>query len=304
MPPKYLVYDIECIPETELQDDWLKEKAKLEGEGNTRDTRFEPIWAHKVICIGMLVLDENLHPIKGGCAEGGLGGGKSEAAMITKWSDVASGKLFNTDSLRLVDWYGAKFDVPVLQTRAFRYGLQLPWLYNLQLDNRGQISRYSKDYRDKYHGKHDDLSELWSNRGMFSKPHLENLARLMGLPGKVGIDGSKVYAAYKEQRFEEIDRYCMQDVIQTAFVLQRFQFLMGKLTLKHYRAAAQALLLWTSEQPTQLEFWKAIDEPAVLLSGHADVDDRRDDLVSPGSGGGSSEAAVQGAAGLQPETGS
>lgn len=264
--PKYLVHDIEAIPETELQDDWLKEKAKLEAEGNTRDTRFEPIWAWKVICIGMLVLDRKLWPVRGGCAAGGVLGEKSEKEMIERWSEIASGTFFGADeSLRLVDWCGQRFDVPVLQTRAFRHGVPLPWLFGLQFDRRGGISEYSKEYRDKYGGKHDDLAEIWTNRGQFAKPHMENLAKLMGLPGKVGLDGAKVYQAYMEGEFAAIDRYCMQDVIQTAFVFQRYHYLAGRIQLEEYRAAAQALLDWTMNQPEQAEFSASIDQAAVLL---------------------------------------
>jgi predicted PolB exonuclease-like 3'-5' exonuclease len=305
---KYLVQDIEGIPETELQPLWEAEKAKLLAEGNTRDTRFEPLWAWKVISIGMLVLDSDLKPVQGGCAAGGLSGGKSEKEMIQRWSDVVSGKFWDdqNESLRMVDWYGSRFDVPVLQTRAFRYGIQLPWLFDLQPDNRGGISQWSKEYRDKFQGKHDDVSELWTNRGSFQRPHLESLAVLMGLPGKVGIDGSKVYDAYKAGQHREIDTYCMQDVIQTAFVFQRFKYMSGKITLDAYRAAAEALLEWTRRQDDQAYFAAHIDRNALFIedgvsSANADSDHRRDDLVSPGSGGDTAEPPVQGAVDLHQE---
>jgi predicted PolB exonuclease-like 3'-5' exonuclease len=291
---KYLVQDIEAIPETELQADWETEKAKLIAEGSTRDTRFEPIWAWKVITIGMLALDENLRPTSGGCAMGGLRAGGTEKAMIQRWSDVASGKHHDQkESLRMVDWCGSRFDVPVLQTRAFRHGIQLPWLFGLQPDNRGGISSYSKEYRDRYGGKHDDLAEIWTNRGMFPKPHMENLAKLMGLPGKCGIDGSKVYDAWKEKRYAEIDTYCMQDVIQTAFVFQRFCYMAGRLTADQYKEAANSLLNWVQLQRDQAEFYAQIDTRAVTMyewqdsavsSPNADVDHLGHDLVSPGLG--------------------
>ncbi|TAL40515.1 MAG: hypothetical protein EPN91_12955 [Salinibacterium sp.] len=174
------------------------------------------------------------------------------------------------ESLRMVDWYGSRFDVPVLQTRAFRYGIPLTWLFGLQPDNRGGVSQWSKEYRDKYQGKHDDVSELWTNRGSFPRPHLESLAVLMGLPGKVEIDGSKVYETWKTipvnaEAAKSIDLYCMQDVIQTAFVFQRYHYLAGRLTLEKYRAAATSLLNWTSEAPGQAAFAAKIDRAAVLI---------------------------------------
>lgn len=315
---KYLVHDIETIPETELQSIWEADKEKNAAKGKEYD--FEPIWAHKVICIGMLALDHELKPVKGGCAAGGVVGEKSEREMIERWSLVASGKLFNqSESLCLVDWFGTKFDVPVLQTRAFRYGVPLPWLYELLPDNRGGISNWSKEYRDKYHGKHLDVSELWTLRGMFPKPRLLHLAKLMGLPGKLDCDGGKIYDVWKNYAHARnvaegktpgpkgtseqheawrvksveiaatIDIYCMQDVFETAFLFQRFYYMAGKLTLDQYRAAATSLLDWIAKLPEQKEFLEATDRDAVLLnsaleSANADPDNFRDDHIPTGSG--------------------
>jgi predicted PolB exonuclease-like 3'-5' exonuclease len=214
----------------------------------------------------MLALDSELKPRKGGCAAGGCAGGEPEKLMIERWSNLASAKPWNQPSpLRLVDWHGRGFDVPVLQTRAFRYGVQLPWYFGRLPDNKGQISTWSKEYRDRYGGWHMDMAELWTNKGGFIRPHMANLARLMGLPGKVGIDGSQVHAAWTEKRFKEIDTYCMQDVFQTAFIFQRFLYLSGKVNLEEYRAAATALLSFVGELEEQKDFHSKIDRAAVLL---------------------------------------
>ena len=260
---KYLVQDIETVPESEIVDMWTPSKSDNERYPD-RDP-FPPLWCHKVICIGMLALDARLHPVKGGCAAGGLMGGKSEKEMIERWSHTASGWLAKTNPLKMVDYNGRGFDVPVLQTRAFRYGIQLPWYFGLLPDNKGGISSWSKEYRDRFSGMHLDVQDLWTGRGAFRYPHLANLARLIGLPGKVGIDGSKVYDAYKEKRFQEIDTYCMQDVYQTAFVFQRFKHLSGDLELDFYREAATRLLDMISKNPEHKEFFASIDRAALLI---------------------------------------
>jgi len=259
---KYLVHDIETIPETELMDKWAEEKAKLIAKGQADP--FPPICYHKVITIGMLALDDQFRPVKGGCAAGGLTGGKPEKEMIQRWSDAASGEMFKQpEALRLIDWHGRGFDAPVLQTRAFRYGIQLPWYFGLLPDNKGGRSQWSKEYRDRYGGHHDDLVELWTNKGAFPRPHMADLAMLMGLPGKVGIDGSKVYEAYKAKEHKQIDTYCMQDVYQTAFILQRFAYLTGNIDLGQYQLAAAALLGFVKSADQEL--YGKIDQGAVLL---------------------------------------
>lgn len=260
----YLVQDIETIPESEIAGDWVPSQADKDRYPD-RDP-FPPIWAHKVITIGMLALDELYLPIKGGCAAGGLVGGKSEKEMIERWSHAASGKMWEQQQpLKMVDYNGRGFDVPVLQTRAFRYGIQLPWYFGLLPDNKGGISSWSKEYRDRYQGWHLDVQELWTGRGAFRYPHLENLAKLMGLPGKNGFDGSKVHQAYKDERYQEIDVYCMQDVYQTAFIFQRFQHIKGKLSLDKYREAAGALLAYIEDAEDKKDFVAAIDRAALMI---------------------------------------
>lgn len=261
---KYLVQDIETIPESEIAEDWTPSEADKERYPD-RDP-FPPIWVHKVVCIGMLALDHEFKAVKGGCAAGGLQGGKSEKEMIERWSHAASGGMWEQErSLSMVDYNGAGFDVPVLQTRAFRYGIQMPWYFGLLPDNKGGISQWSKAYRDRWSGRHLDVQRLWTNHGVFRYPHLENLSRLMGLPGKLGIDGSKVYQAWKDCQFQEIDTYCMQDVFQTAFIFQRYQYLAGELDLKGYREAAKSLLEFIAPQAEHAVFMGNTDWHAVML---------------------------------------
>lgn len=260
--PKYLALDIETIPTSEIAGDWEPSKRELE---MSNGSPFPPVWTHRVLCIGMLALDANLIPLKGGCAAGGLTEGASEKEMIERWSHIASGKMHDTTSLRLVDWNGRGFDMPVLQTRAFRYGVPLKWYFGKLPDNKGMISSFSRSYRDRYAGRHMDLADVWTNCGAFQRPHLANLAKLMGLPGKVGIDGSKVKEAFEQGRLKEIDIYCMQDTYQTAFILQRFLLLKGDMSLDAYRKAAESLHAFIAQTPDQKEFAEQINMDELLL---------------------------------------
>lgn len=251
----YIVHDIETIPETELTPLYLEAKEK-HAEISPSKPFFPPIWAHKVISIGMLALDKNLHPTKGGCAAGGHAA--SEHQKITRWSEVTENA---GRPHKLVDWNGKAFDLPVLQTRAFALGVPLAWYF--QAPN--PANKWSKPYRNRYAGQHLDLADEWTNNRAFQKPSLLHLATLMGLPGKVGIDGSKVHEAYQQGRHEEIDIYCMQDVVQTAFIFQRYSYLSGDLSLIQYQAATKSLLEWTADQPTQSEFIATINQDKLLL---------------------------------------
>lgn len=269
--PTYLVFDIETIPETEIVDMWNPEKEGF-SERYPGDKPFPPIWCHKVVSIGMMVLDNKLEPVDGGLAAGGLAGGASELEMIKAWDLAASGEKWAESSavqgaLRLVDYNGSGFDVPVLQTRAFRYGMQMDWYFGLLPDNKGGISSWSKEYRDRYGGHHIDLQEVWTNKRQFKYPHLANLARLMGLPGKNGFDGSMVHQAYKDNKWQEIDWYCEQDVYQTALIFQRMLYVMGKIDLDHYRKAAQSVLALIEEKREHADFLGEVNVDDLLLKG-------------------------------------
>jgi 3'-5' exonuclease len=65
---------------------------------------------------------------------------------------------------------------------------------------------------------------------------LDALAKLCGFPGKLGMDGSKVYEAYLGGQLDEIRRYCETDVMNTYLLYCRFQKMRGGLTEAEYEA--------------------------------------------------------------------
>lgn len=250
---KYLVHDIETIG-TEL--DWDASTAPPTASG---EPPVPPVWAMRVISIGMLPLDANLVPTAPAvCARP-----RTEPDMIASWSMMV-GSGGGRGALTLVDFNGRSFDLPVLQSRAFRYGIALDWFFGLLPDNRGGISQWSKEYRDRYGGLHLDLRDFWTNRGGFAATKLEHLARLMGLPGKVGFDGGMVHAAWEAGEQDRIDAYCLSDVYQTALVFARIWLIAGKLSRDAYRAACMAILACAADDPAQAELVAAIDRERVL----------------------------------------
>ena len=59
---------------------------------------------------------------------------------------------------------------------------------------------------------------------------LDKIAKLIGAPGKSGIDGSQVWDFYRQGKLEEIVNYCEADVVNTYLVYLRFQLIRGKMT--------------------------------------------------------------------------
>jgi predicted PolB exonuclease-like 3'-5' exonuclease len=56
------------------------------------------------------------------------------------------------------------------------------------------------NYISRYHMRHLDLMDLLAMYQPRGSAPLDQLARLMGLPGKLGMDGSAVWGAWQEGR--------------------------------------------------------------------------------------------------------
>lgn len=117
----------------------------------------------------------------------------------------------------LVSFNGRAFDLPLLELAAFRYGLTARAYF-------GQ--RRNSD-------RHLDLLNWFGNHGA-TRPAggLDLYAKLLGLPGKMGMTGEQVYTYYREGRLSEINDYCMFDTLDTYFVFLRTRVLIGEITLE------------------------------------------------------------------------
>jgi hypothetical protein len=76
-----------------------------------------------------------------------------------------------------------------------------------------------------------DVLSLYQNRG---QAPLDEMARLLGFPGKLGLDGSKVWEAYQAGEIESIRNYCATDAANTYLVFLRFQLIRGLLDKEQY----------------------------------------------------------------------
>jgi 3'-5' exonuclease len=132
---------------------------------------------------------------------------------------------------QLVSWNGGGFDLPVLQQRGLRHGVVAGKYWDMGDDDREY--RYNS-YIGRYHLRHIDLMDLLAMYQPRGNAPLDAMAKLCGFPGKLGMDGSQVYGAYKEGRTDEIRRYCETDVMNTYLLYCRFQKMRGGFTEAEY----------------------------------------------------------------------
>ena len=131
----------------------------------------------------------------------------------------------------LVTYNGRGFDLPVIVLRSLCHAVPLGWYYR----ERGVRSRFSEE-------GHLDLCDWLAEHGATRSGSLDAVAKLIGLPGKLGVDGSQVEGMYQSGQLASIQKYCLADVAQTALLFLRFRLLQGQLAHDRYREAAAALL--------------------------------------------------------------
>jgi hypothetical protein len=126
----------------------------------------------------------------------------------------------------LVSWNGCGFDLPVLHYRALRHKVASRRYWEVGDEDRE--FRYN-NYLGRFHWRHIDLMDVlagYQNRG---RAGLAEVAAMLGLPGKMGMDGSRVWETWLAGGIEQIRAYCETDALNTYLVYLRFQYIRGLL---------------------------------------------------------------------------
>ena len=152
---------------------------------------------------------------------------------------------------QLVSWNGSGFDLPVLHYRALIHGIPGCCYWD-----QGDLDRDFKfnNYLSRFHARHTDLMDVLAGYVNRAWAPLDEIAQLVGLPGKLGMDGSQVYDAFKRGEIDAIRHYCETDVANTFLLYQRFQLIRGLLDAAAYEAEIALFRDWLSLQ--QSSHWR------------------------------------------------
>ncbi|MDO8413455.1 MAG: 3'-5' exonuclease [Gallionellaceae bacterium] len=154
---------------------------------------------------------------------------------------------------QLVSWNGTGFDLPVLHYRGLIHGVQCARYWDMGEDDK---DFKWNNYISRYHSRHLDLMDLLAMYTGRANAPLDELAKLIGLPGKLGMDGSRVWQAYQQGQLAEIRNYCETDVVNTYLVYARFQFMRGHFSRARYEQECELVrsTLSKSDEPHWAEF--------------------------------------------------
>lgn len=134
---------------------------------------------------------------------------------------------------QLISWNGGGFDLPVLHYRALVHGVTASRYW--EMGNEDRDFKWN-NYLSRYHTRHLDLMDLLALYTGRANAPLDDLAKLCGFPGKLGVDGSQVWNLFQEGRLQEIRNYCETDVVNTYLVYCRFQLMRGEMTQSAYES--------------------------------------------------------------------
>jgi len=231
----YLVLDIETVLDAELPIVQAADTERLPAPPH-----------HRVVVIGALFFDAAYEVKRLGL----MGDGKDEEGML-----IAFAKHLEERRPCLVTFNGRSFDMPVIATRCLRYGISLRHYYR------------SRDVRYRFTAEgHLDLMDYVADFGAAKSSRLDVIAKLCGMPGKVGIEGKDVGPMVHAGRLSEVRNYCLCDVAQTAGVFLRVQLLRGEIERDEYLRAMNGLVSLIKGDERLAPVAHALNEPRLLLA--------------------------------------
>jgi predicted PolB exonuclease-like 3'-5' exonuclease len=226
-----LIFDIETVPDTTglrvllgldsaTSDDDVA-KIALHQRRQQTGADFLPLHQHRVVAISCALREGDQFRVWT------LGApNEPEGQLIQRFFDGIEKYTPN-----LVSWNGGGFDLPVLHYRGMIHGVQAPRYWDMGDDDR---EFKWNNYISRYHTRHLDLMDLLAMFNARTNAPLDAMAQLCGFPGKLGMDGTKVWDAFQAGEIEAIRNYCETDVVNTYLVYLRFQLMRGQLTAKTY----------------------------------------------------------------------
>lgn len=253
-----LVFDLETIPDVaglrrlngwsdDVPDSEVAARA-FAARKEATGSDFLPLHLHRVAVVGCVFRDEQGFRVK--C----LGQDDDPEPVLL----AGFFKTIERYTPKLISWNGSGFDLPVLHYRSLIHSVAAPRYWDMGEEDRD--FKYN-NYLSRYHTRHLDLMDVLAKYNGRGNAPLDDLSKLCGFPGKLGMDGSQVWQAWTDGRAAEVRAYCQTDVVNTWLVYCRFRLLRGELDTKAYDAEIKLVrsTLEQSAEPHWTEYlaaWK------------------------------------------------
>lgn len=225
-----LVFDIETIPDVEtgrkiydlgdadkLSDADVARVMFSKRREQTGESEFLRLHFHRICAISVLLRQGDSVKVWS------IGELKSDEADIIKRFYDGIEKYTPT----LVSWNGGGFDLPVLHYRALKHGVAAPRYWDTGNDD---SSFKWNNYLSRFHSRHTDLMDVLAGYQVRANAPLDEIAVMLGFPGKMGVSGADVWDEFQAGNLQGIRNYCETDVLNTYLIYLRFELIRGNLT--------------------------------------------------------------------------
>ena len=226
-----LAFDIETVPDVEsgrrllgLEGLGDAEVARIMRQRQQQASGTEMMRHHlnRIVAVAVVLRSGDLFRVWSlGTAE------SSERELVERFFDG-----IERYSPNLVSWNGGGFDLPVLHYRAMLHGVAAPRYWESGDDDQG--FRWN-NYLNRFHSRHTDLMDVLAGYQPRAWAPLDDVAQMLGFPGKLGMDGSGVWDAYAAGEVERIRAYCEVDALNTFLVHLRYELMRGRLSPDAYK---------------------------------------------------------------------
>jgi 3'-5' exonuclease len=253
-----LVFDIETVPDIEsgrrlydLEEIPASDVARAMSHLRLQQTGRELLPHHlqRIVAISIALRAGNIFRLWS------LGNeNSSEAELLQRFYDGI--ERFNST---MVSWNGCGFDLPVIHYRSLLHGIAAPRYWDT--GDADPSFRYN-NYLNRFHWRHIDLMDVLAGYNPRAFAPLDQLAIMLGLPGKMGMSGGKVWEAFQGGDIMGIRNYCETDVLNTLFIYLRFELMRGQLNANAFQRECQLArdALAAMDRPHLTEFlsrWKS-----------------------------------------------
>ncbi|MDH3688945.1 MAG: 3'-5' exonuclease [Gammaproteobacteria bacterium] len=233
-----LVFDIETVPDIEtgrslhdlgdLEDKGVAQAMFAKRREQTGGSEFLALHLHRIVAISAVLRNsDNFKVWSLGSA------GSNEKEIITRFFDG-----IERYTPTLVSWNGGGFDLPVLHYRSLLHGVAAPRYWELGDDDRD--FRWN-NYLNRFHFRHTDLMDVLAGYQLRAAAPLNDIATMLGFPGKMGMNGAAVWERYLKGEVNAIRNYCEIDVLNTYLIFLRWELLRGNLDASRWERECEIM---------------------------------------------------------------
>ena len=230
------VFDIETIPDVEtgrclydlddLDDNNVAQVMFHKRAEQTGGSEFLRQHLHRIVAISVVLKTPDTFKVWS------LGEPDSpEAELLQRFFDG-----IDRYTPTMVSWNGSGFDLPVIHYRSMLHGVVAPRYWDTGNDDK---NFKWNNYISRYHERHTDLMDVLASYQPRASVRLDEMATMLGFPGKMGMSGAKVWDNYQAGDIEGIRNYCETDVLNTYLVFQRFEMIRGRISTGQYQKVCE-----------------------------------------------------------------